>query len=64
MSGVLSPVARLAYASDALEPFQWKTDDLAFSFEVISGKLRQQQLVPRDVASLSKSTGVEVALQC
>ena len=55
---------RLADASDTLEPFQWRTDDLTLSFEVIAGKLRQKQLVPKGIAAISKSSGVEVALQC
>jgi alpha-galactosidase len=45
-------------------PFEWKTDDLTLSFEVIAGKLRQKQLVPADIIAAGKSSGVEVALQC
>jgi len=64
LSAAFPPITILAYASDAVEPFQWKTGDLTFSFEVIAGKLRQRQLVPMDVAAVGKSSGVEVALQC
>ena len=64
LSAVLPPITSLAYASDALEPFEWKTNDLTLSFEVIAGKLRQKQLLPTDVADAGKSSGVEVALQC
>ena len=64
LSTALPPIIRLAYASDALEPFQWKTNDLTLSFEVIAGKLRQKQLLPTDVVDVGKSSGVEVALQC
>ncbi len=64
LGAVFPPIASFAYASDSLEPFQWKTDDLTLSFEVIAGKLRQKQLVPAGIAAAGKSSGVEVALQC
>ena len=64
VSAILPPITGLAFASDTLEPFQWSTDGLTFSFEVIAGKLRQKQLVPADVVAVPKSSGVEVALQC
>jgi alpha-galactosidase len=64
LSAILPWGNRLADASDTLEPFQWRTDDLTLSFEVIAGKLRQKQLVPKGIAAISKSSGVEVALQC
>ncbi len=64
LTAVLPPVTSLAHASDALEPFQWKTDNLTFSFAVIAGKLREKQLVPADIVAVSESSGVEVALQC
>ena len=55
---------RLARAADAFEPFQWKTDDLIFSFDVAAGKLRQKCLVPAGGTLSDNSSGVEVALQC
>jgi alpha-galactosidase len=51
-------------ASTALEPFQWKTDTLIFSFEVQGGKLRQRRLVPAGTPTSDTSSGVEVAVQC
>ena len=53
-------------ASTSLEPFEWKTPDLVFTFVVRDGKLRQQRLVPvgGELPSSSDSAGVEVALQC
>jgi alpha-galactosidase len=51
-------------ASAPAEPFQWKTSDLVFTFDVTAGRLRQKRLVPVDVAALDNSSGVEVALQC
>src|ERR1700730_5851074 len=63
LSAVLPPIT-LAYASDTLEPFQWKTNDLTLSFEVIAGKLRQKQLLPTDAVDVGKSSGVELSLQC
>jgi alpha-galactosidase len=63
--GALVPnVARLAYASSPSEPFQWKTDDLIFSFGISDGRLRQKQLLPVDGLQSDNSSGVEVALQC
>src|SRR5256885_9401893 len=64
LSAVFTPVTSLAYGSSAVAPFQWKTDDLTLSFEVIAGKLRQKQLVPADIMAGGKSSSVEVALQC
>src|SRR6266566_4738869 len=64
LSAVLPPGTSLAYGPSAVAPFQWKTDDLTLSFEVIAGKLRQKQLVPADIMAVGKSSGVEVALQC
>jgi alpha-galactosidase len=54
------------FASTSLEPFQWKTPDLVFTFVVRDGKLRQQRLVPvgGEVPLSGDSSGVEVALQC
>ena len=54
----------IAFAADALEPFQWKADNLNFSFDVTAGKLRQKSLVPADGTPFDNSFGVEVALQC
>ncbi len=63
--GALVPgVTRFAYASIPSEPFQWKTDDLIFSFGMSDGRLRQKQLLPADGLQSDNSSGVEVALQC
>jgi alpha-galactosidase len=59
-------VSGLAFAANSSEPFQWKTTDLMFAFEVTAERLRQKRLVPADATALGddKSSGVEVALQC
>ena len=58
-------ISRLALASSPVEPFQWRTDDLVFRFDVTAGKLRQKRLVPASLpAAAEDSSGVEVALQC
>jgi len=63
--GALTPhIREFVSASTMLEPFQWKTDSLIFSFEVQSGKLRQRRLVPTGAPTSDTSSGVEVALQC
>lgn len=54
----------LASASDIAEPFVWTAGDLAFTFDVTAGKLRQKRFVPVGMSTLSSSSGVEVALQC
>jgi alpha-galactosidase len=46
-----------------LEPFQWSTDGLIFSFDVKAGRLRQKRLVPPGTPAENFS-GLEVALQC
>ena len=51
-------------AVENLEPFQWKTDALIFSFEVTAGRLRQKRLVLAGTQASDDSSGVEVALQC
>jgi alpha-galactosidase len=62
----LPRVPSLPFASDASEPFQWKTDDLVFTFEVTAGKLRQKRLLPANGSPPTDddSSGVELALQC
>jgi alpha-galactosidase len=63
--GAMVPLSRLAPDSRNLQPFQWTAGDLTFSFDVQSGRLRQQRLVPSSAAQQGKSSsGVEVALQC
>ncbi|HVI77675.1 MAG TPA: alpha-galactosidase, partial [Candidatus Acidoferrum sp.] len=64
--GAMVPLSRLAPDSKYLQPFQWTAGDLTFSFDVQSGRLRQQRLVPSSaIAQQGKSSsGVEVALQC
>jgi len=46
--------------------FQWRTQDLIFTFEVQNGMLRQKRLVPSgaEIPNVDDSSGVEVALQC
>src|SRR5438552_2395864 len=51
-------------AVENLEPFQWKTDALIFSFDVTAGRLRQKRLVLAGTQASDDSSGVEVALQC
>jgi alpha-galactosidase len=57
-------VSHLAGAANTAESFQWKTDALTFHFDVISGRLRQRQLIPAQEALSGNSSGVEVAIQC
>lgn len=59
-------ICGLASASDASEPFEWKTTNLILPFEVTAGKLRQKRIVPAGIvaAGAGNSSGVEVALQC
>jgi alpha-galactosidase len=63
---IAARVSGLAFAANSSEPFQWKTTDLMFAFEVTAERLRQKRLVPADATALGddKSSGVEVALQC
>jgi len=65
--GALVPrICGLAPASNASEPFEWKTNDLILPFEVMAGRLRQKCLVPAgaEMQVPYNSSGVEVALQC
>jgi hypothetical protein len=65
--GALLPrISRFFPASNTPEPFAWKTSDLTFSFDVVTGKLRQKRLVPAGVVAgvADNSSGVEIALQC
>jgi alpha-galactosidase len=65
--GALVPrICGLASASDASEPFEWKTTNLLLPFEVTGGKLRQKRIAPAGTlaAGADNSSGVEVALQC
>jgi alpha-galactosidase len=61
---ILSGFSNPSSASDVAPVFQWQTSEIAFSFEVIEGKLRQKTLVPAGDVSPQNSFGVEVALQC
>ena len=65
-AALVPQVSRAASASSPTAPFQWKTADLVFTFDVTAGKLRQKRLVPADVSPAidDNSSGVEVALQC
>jgi alpha-galactosidase len=65
--GALLPrISRFFPASNTPEPFAWKTSDLIFSFDVVTGKLRQKRLVPAGMVAgvADNSSGVEIALQC
>jgi alpha-galactosidase len=63
--GALLPISRLVPDSTNLQPFQWMTGNLVFSFDVQAGKLRQKRLIPSgSVVPQDNSSGVEVALQC
>lgn len=63
--GALLPsFSHLASAAEVSEPFEWRTNDLIFPFEVADGKLRQKRFVPANMAASASSSGVEVALQC
>ncbi len=65
--GALVPrISSVAIAADSSEPFQWNPQELIFSFDVTSGKLRQRCFVPGPglPPGLHNSSGVEVALQC
>ena len=64
VSTFLPSVSHVALASSPLEPFEWKSDGLVFTFDVTAGKLRQKRLVPADMPPSDNSSGVEVALQC
>jgi alpha-galactosidase len=73
ISSSLTALATLSQRASSLEPesngvapFQWKTDQLIFSFDVKSGRLRQKRLLPATATAetLGGSSGVEIALQC
>ena len=38
---LIPSVSRIASAATSLEPFQWQTNELIFTFDVVAGKLRQ-----------------------
>ena len=62
--GALVPLRFVADPKN-LQPFQWMTGNLVFSFDVQAGKLRQKRLLPsRSSVQEDNSSGVEVALQC
>ena len=65
IGAVVPPIPDLT-GSKNLQPFQWRTQDLIFSFEVQNGMLRQKRLVPSgaEILNVDNSSGVEVALQC
>ena len=59
--GALVPF-RVAADSKHLQPFQWITGNVVFSFDVQAGKLRQKRLLPAgSPAPEDNSSGVEVA---
>ena len=59
------PAFTLGASSSPSEPFQWKTNDLLFTFDISAGRLRQGRLLPTaSSAPIGDSSGVEIALQC
>jgi alpha-galactosidase len=66
LGALLPGISAVSSASTSSEQFQWKTDELVFSFEVTAGKLREKRFVPVGavVPAGDNSSGVEVALQC
>ena len=65
VGAILPKLFASSEASNSSESFQWKTDDLAFNFAVVSGRLRQKRLLPAgSTAEIGNSAGVEVAIQC
>jgi alpha-galactosidase len=65
--GTLVPrLSRFFPASNTSEPFAWEVNDLIFSFEVMSGKLRAKRVAPAGIVASGpgNSSGVEIALQC
>ena len=66
IGALVPPIPGLAGGSKNSQPFQWRTEDLVFSFAVRDGMLRQKRLVPSGGVDpeLGNSFGVEVALQC
>jgi alpha-galactosidase len=63
-ASLMPPVSNRVFSIEQVQPFQWKTDNLIFSFDVVSGRLRQQRLLPSGTPLSDNSSGVEVALQC
>ena len=65
-SAFVPKIGAFAPTPNTSGPFQWKTNDLIFSFDLTDGKLRQKRLIPAAAMVLGegKSSGVEVALQC
>jgi len=58
-------VTRFALADVPNKTFEWKTNELTFTFDVTAGKLRQKRVVPVGAPlGAGDSSGVEVALQC
>ena len=58
-------VSRFALADVPNKTFEWKTNELTFTFDVTAGKLRQKRVVPAGAPpDAGDSSGVEVALQC
>ena len=64
LGAISSGVPHLARAAMSVAPFQWKTHDLIFSFDITAGKLRQKRMVPAGMPVSDTSSGVEVAIQC
>ena len=61
-----SRIALLKSQQVLSEPFQWKTENLIFSFAIDNGRLRQRRVVPAEIMlqGNASSSGVEVAFQC
>jgi alpha-galactosidase len=65
LSTLVPSVSCFAFADSPFEPFEWKTKDLTFAFDVKAGRLRQKRLLPASASlGTGDSSGVEVALQC
>jgi len=68
MGPLLPALAVTEAEAVALEPFEWTTPDLTFSFSFSAGKLRQKFLLPAGYPKTTPqppaSSGVETAIHC
>ena len=68
MGPLLPALAVTEAEAAALEPFEWTTPDLTFSFSFSAGKLRQKFLLPAGYPKTTPqppaSSGVETAIHC
>jgi len=64
-AALVPSVSHLALADVPNKTFEWKTNELTFTFDVTAGKLRQKRVVPVGAPlGAGDSYGVEVAFQC